>query len=331
MKLNINSGEKMVSVLLALYNPNMIWLKELLNSLEAQTYENVKIYARDDFSLKVDFNDIEKLFLECFKNKKWSLKRNNRNLGSNGTFEILTKEAEGDFFAYCDQDDIWKKEKIKILVDLITKRKSCLVYSDMKVVDKNGKIISNSIRNVERRVFRRGFGLTKYLTSANFITGCTMLVKAETAKKAVPFVKYIFHDYWIAIIASIVGRIDYTDNPLILYRAHDKNQSAMFNNINTKNDYLKERIINNKMLCKDIHKKIIEYKKPDKYFDKNYEKWIKARFSYFKRANLKDFVEILKHINYGRKTTVFELIMPFMPEFIFIKVIKLMRSRNIGG
>lgn len=61
---------------------------------------------------------------------------------------------------------------------------------------------------------------------SNNITGCTMCIKSEWIKKVLPFPnnKNILHDYWIAIIISINGKIVYLNKPTIKYRQHLNNQ-----------------------------------------------------------------------------------------------------------
>ena len=59
-------------------------------------------------------------------------------LGSNRTFERLTEEAEGEYFAYCDQDDVWLPEKLAVLQEALEREKALLVCSDMYIIDGGG-------------------------------------------------------------------------------------------------------------------------------------------------------------------------------------------------
>ena len=323
---NKKEKQKKVSILLAIYNPNKIWLEELLCSLETQTYENICINAIDDCSSSISLEDLRIIFEKNLSKLEWKLSRNKHNIGSNATFELLTKQAEGDYFAYCDQDDIWKENKIETLVDLIKKSNSVLVYSDMYVINKYGKLVSNSICNIEKRTFRRGADLIGYLAVGNFITGCTMLVESKIAKKSIPFVNYIFHDYWISIIASLNGNIDYTNEALVFYRLHDKNQSANLGRVYTKKDYIKERIIDVQNRCEDIHKKMKDYNKKDDYIYTNFYKWVKSRYNYILKINYIDFRTILKYRNFGEKTVLLEIFLPFLPEYVFECIINLRKN-----
>lgn len=111
----METGKPLISILMAVYEPRMDWLREQLESLEAQTYPNLRLYVRDDCSPTVPFEEIEELVRECIRSFPYEIHRNPENLGSNLTFERLTQEAEGECFAYCDQDDVWLPEKLSIL------------------------------------------------------------------------------------------------------------------------------------------------------------------------------------------------------------------------
>ena len=97
-----------IAILMAVYEPRMDWLREQLLSLNAQTYPNLKLYVRDDCSPSVPYEEIQSCLQDCISAFPYTIQRNEKNLGSNGTFEQLTREAGGDYFAYCDQDDIWR-------------------------------------------------------------------------------------------------------------------------------------------------------------------------------------------------------------------------------
>ena len=68
-------------------------------------------------------------------------------MGSNGTFELLTRDAEGELFAYCDQDDVWLPEKLTVLQAAMERERAVLAYSDVSAVDDEGKLLARSLRS----------------------------------------------------------------------------------------------------------------------------------------------------------------------------------------
>ena len=72
-------------------------------SLEAQTYPNLELIIRDDCSPTVPFEQICECAATCIRSFPYEISRNERNVGSNQTFEWLTQQARGEYIAYCDQ------------------------------------------------------------------------------------------------------------------------------------------------------------------------------------------------------------------------------------
>jgi len=237
-------GKPRIAILMAVYEPRMDWLREQLLSLEAQTYPNLKLYIRDDCSLAVPFANIESCIKNTVKSFPYEIQRNEKNLGSNKTFERLTAEAEGVYFAYCDQDDIWLRSKLEILQGELEASGAELVCSDMYVIDGDGKQVADSITKVRRQHrFASGEGLARELLARNFVTGCTMLVRAETAKESIPFCPYMVHDHYIALCCAAKGSIRSVNRQLICYRIHGGNQTGLLTGVRDEQSYYKIRIL----------------------------------------------------------------------------------------
>ena len=122
----METDKPLISILMAVYEPNIKWLREQLVSLNEQTYPNLRLYIRDDCSPTVSFEEIQSCVQDCISAFPVILQRNEKNLGSNLTFERLTQEADGKYFAYCDQDDIWLPEKLEILEKEISNDRALL-------------------------------------------------------------------------------------------------------------------------------------------------------------------------------------------------------------
>ena len=91
------------------------FLKTQLDSLIEQTYENIDIYVRDDCSTD---NTVEfiKNYIESNKSGKRIilLENNGVNLRPPKSFYQIARECEpAEYYAFCDQDDVWYPDKIK--------------------------------------------------------------------------------------------------------------------------------------------------------------------------------------------------------------------------
>ena len=232
-----------IAILMAVYEPRMDWLREQLMSLEAQTYSNIKLYVRDDCSPTVSFETIQSCVKDCIRAFPYEVARNEENLGSNKTFERLTAEAEGEYFAYCDQDDIWAPEKLERLENRLAKDSADLVCSDVYLIDGAGERFGESIADIRpRHVFRQGAGLAPGLIYRNFVIGCTALVRAARAKQALPFADSMVHDHYLAFFSALHGSIAVCPDRLVHYRIHGGNQTGVLAHIDDRKSYLEHHL-----------------------------------------------------------------------------------------
>ncbi|MGI6168395.1 MAG: glycosyltransferase [Christensenellales bacterium] len=230
-----------VCVLMAVYRPDPAYLKQQLLSIEQQDYENLYLYIREDCGGETQ--EVLRLARDCLDKVPFSLDSNEKNLGSTKTFELLTQKAQGDYFAYCDQDDVWETDKISKLMQRASQ--GPLVYSDLSVIDGAGNKQYDSFRQMRRRIRHlHGEGLTSFFLRRNCVTGCTMLMRASAAKAAAPFPAAYVHDHWLALCASAEGPIAYCPEALVRYRVHGKNQigAAVLKDTTDRDDYIAVRL-----------------------------------------------------------------------------------------
>lgn len=135
-------------------------------------------------------------------------------------FEFLLTQARGDFIFLSDQDDVWYEGKVNTMLQSL---QSCsLVVSDCHVVDADRNIIFNSF--FSKRNSRPG--LFNNLLRNSFL-GCCMAFDRNVLSLALPFPHGVpMHDWWIGLVASAVGKVEFIDQPLMAYRRHGKNASA---------------------------------------------------------------------------------------------------------
>lgn len=319
-------AKPLISILMAVYEPRMDWLREQLQSLNDQSYPNLRLYIRDDCSPTVPYGDMEQCVRECITRFPYTLARNEENLGSNGTFQRLTGEAEGELFAYCDQDDIWLPEKLTVLQEAMEREDARLVCSDMYVIDGTGRQTADSITKVHRHhVFRSGTDLAEGLLTRNFVTGCTMLVRADSAQRAVPFCPYMVHDHYIALCCAAEGKVVSVPQQTICYRIHGSNQTGTMSGVRDKGSYLRFRI-------RDAEEKL---------------RWLEANFPF--RETLRDAIQLrirwmaAREKNWkgfghagalwrlrrcGKQISVYEIVAARLPQRLFMRTINLAR-RNL--
>ena len=61
----MGTDKPLISILMAVYEPRIDWLREQLVSLNEQTYPNLRLYIRDDCSPTVSYEQIQSCVQDC--------------------------------------------------------------------------------------------------------------------------------------------------------------------------------------------------------------------------------------------------------------------------
>lgn len=216
-----------VGILLAVYEGRE-YLEELLASIENQNYKNWLLIVGDD-SLS---NESSVFFLnrEAKVEKKilYSLNKN-KPLGVVKNFEGLMQSCEENYLMFCDQDDVWHPDKLKIEIEEMERLealhpgKPILVHSDLEIVDSNLNTLAKSFFDSQRLPRHHESALDQLIL--NNVTGCTMMMNRAACNLALPIPdEAIMHDWWIAAkVRYHGGIIGFVDQPLVKYRQHGSN------------------------------------------------------------------------------------------------------------
>ena len=321
----METDKPLISILMAVYEPQMDWLREQLESLEAQTYPHLRLYIRDDCSPTVPFSKIEELVQACIHSFPCELKRNQENLGSNQTFAQLTREAEGAYFAYSDQDDIWLPDKLEILQSELETGGALLACSDMYIINAKGEIVADSMTKVRRHHrFQSGTGLAQGLLFHNFAAGCAMLVRAEEARAALPFCPYMVHDHYIALRCAERGAVRSVDRRLIRHRIHGGNQTGLLTGVTDKTSYGQVRIQAMFQRLQWLNENAAWSEQTKRVLDESIV-WLRAREQNWNSRGGKRI--LWKYRRFEPLFTVFELLAARLPERAFRLCIQ-MGKRN---
>lgn len=207
------------------------YLPQQLDSLRAQT-QRIDQYVLSDDGSTDDSWDL----LQSFAQEQRAagvdvvLHRNVEASGYVHHFEQALARADADVLFTCDQDDAWHPEKIATMLAGFAGDPSLLVlHSDARLVDGAGVPTGRGLFDVlevtprELAAMHRGDAFD-VLLRRNIVTGATMALRREVLALATPFAAHWAHDEWMAMIASMHGRVDTLERPLIDYRQHGGNQ-----------------------------------------------------------------------------------------------------------
>ena len=156
--------------------------------------------------------------------------RNPEPLGIARNFEQAVLACEFELIALCDQDDLWRPDKLARMTGRFERDANLqLLFSDARLVGPSGETLgltlfqATGVTGQDRRVVNDGDAFS-VLLRRNIVTGATVLVRRDFARAVAPFPGSWVHDEWIAMAAAIVGQIDVLDEPLVDYRQHGGNE-----------------------------------------------------------------------------------------------------------
>ena len=131
--------QKTTAILLATYNGEK-FLREQLDSLLQQTYSDWTLYIHDDGSTD-STKEIIKEYEQKYENI--TMLRYPSQKGAKNNFMSLLERVEANYYLFCDQDDVWRKDKVEkemarmMVLEKDFPGKPVLVFSDLYVVDIN--------------------------------------------------------------------------------------------------------------------------------------------------------------------------------------------------
>ncbi len=205
-----------VAISMATHNPPAELFERQIESIREQTHTDWVCVISDDCSSADRVAAIEAIVGD---DPRFALSRSPERLGFYRNFEraLAMAPADARFVAMADQDDRWEPDKLETLLGAIGD--AGLVYSDARIVDRRGELISDTYWSQRRNNYT---DLTSLLI-ANTVTGAASLFRREVLDLALPFPPELgkpYHDHWLGCVALASGRIAYVDRPLYDYVQH---------------------------------------------------------------------------------------------------------------
>jgi glycosyltransferase involved in cell wall biosynthesis len=201
-----------ISIVMASYNGEK-YIQQQLDSLCHQTYRHFKLIISDDQSTDNTLSIIKKyqhkLNIQIIENKK--------NRGYNKNFERALRLVDTEYIALCDQDDIWHKDKLSLLLAHINH--NTLIYANSSLIDEQGLSLNLSLSRKLKSHFISTRSALPFVYD-NCVSGHAMLFKKELIPYIIPFPNTLFFDVWIALNAASLHGIHYFDQELVYYRQH---------------------------------------------------------------------------------------------------------------
>jgi glycosyltransferase involved in cell wall biosynthesis len=171
-------NQPLTSVVIPAYNAEL-FIERTLRSVLRQTHSNLEVIVVDDGS-----TDKTRVIAEA------AATTDNRvriisvpNGGVAKARNIGIAEANGEFVAFLDADDLWHPTKIELQVAAMSRRSGdyqpAAVYTLSRIVDTDDRVMGNG-----NRIVLSGYSFARHLYARPVGNGSSMLVRREAANAA---------------------------------------------------------------------------------------------------------------------------------------------------
>lgn len=213
-----------IVILMSTYNGHK-YLPEQMDSIINQSIRkndnySLSVFVRDDGSSDDTLN-----ILSDYSDKISIVSYQGENIGPARSFwELVNKAPQADFYAFCDQDDVWFEDKLLIAVRCLSdkeeKNRPLLYCSAVDWTD--SELNALPIRYAEKKNVDFPHSLLYSISP-----GCTYVFNKSALEVAK---KYSFqsghveiHDWLLYKIVALTGSVYYDKNPSMHYRQHGNN------------------------------------------------------------------------------------------------------------
>lgn len=230
--------KKTVSIAMAVYNGEK-YLRDQLDSLRLQKRQPDEVIIQDDGSTDDTCSLVRQYIKEHRLEKQgWKFYENKKNLGFRLNFFSCIQKTSGDMIFLCDQDDIWKENKIEYMLKIMEKHPEIKVLNTaVELIDEEGKkrtyevkkgccnanFIEKDIKPEKLEKFE-----VDYLLESNISPGCTVCFTDEIRKQLLHYKQaykgvLLEHDYLVNIIGALNDGTFFWNKELTQYRIHGGN------------------------------------------------------------------------------------------------------------
>ncbi len=216
------------------YNGEKYLIKQL-NSILNQTKKPDEVIICDDLSSDSTVFLVNE-FIKENKLNNWQVFVNSENLGYIKNFQNALQKVKGDIIFLCDQDDLWHKDKIKIMSDIMdADQKVKALASAFELIDGDDNIISGKGEEFYKPKCKIGayekvnYGKALYY---NIAQGCAEALRSDIVKKYCesPSSFILPHDWALNILAYEDESLYFLNQKLISYRIHSNNTTGISDN-----------------------------------------------------------------------------------------------------
>lgn len=134
----------LVSIIMPSWNTER-FIAETIQSVIDQTYKNWEMIIVDDCS-----KDNTDAVVASFKDNRIKYLHNEKNLGAALTRNKAMREAQGEWIAFLDSDDLWTSEKLEHQINFMKKNGYSLSFTEYEKIDEESKPLNIYVSGPEK-------------------------------------------------------------------------------------------------------------------------------------------------------------------------------------
>lgn len=191
-----------------------------------QTYKNFEIIVVDNYSDYNFFSHIESFNdkrIRAFQNQNNGIIAVNRNIG--------IKKAKGEYLAFCDDDDIWMKDKLKKQIEFLNKNNEYIGVASTSILF--GNLESIRQQSLSQNII---FNKSNILNQRGIVLSSLVIKNSEILFSEDSDFAFV-EDFELLVRLMVVNghSIMLKKDPLVYYRVQDNNSTNFKNRLNKLN------------------------------------------------------------------------------------------------
>jgi len=207
-----------ISVCLAAYNGEA-YIEEQIKSILIELSSKDTLYIADDCSTDSTLSVISKI-----QDKRIKVIKNEKNIGYIRNFNMLLDIANTDYIFFSDQDDVWVKGRVKLMIDSSKVSQKNVIFGRFSLIDR-APLINRNTQTIKynnsyiKNIVRLFFGWKEFT-----YFGSTLMITRKAKDYLFPMVSSeVGHDIWVALLANLKKDIFHLDEVVTKRRLHENN------------------------------------------------------------------------------------------------------------
>lgn len=215
-----SSNSPLITIGVLAYNQEG-FIREAIKGAFSQTYSPLEIILSDDCSYDQTFPIINEMAGAYRGPHTIIVNRNDHNLGIGAHVNRIMEIAKGELFVAAAGDDISLPKRVEKIYEAyeISRRLAKSLYSKYILIDEAGRILEREevIRNEE-------LSPEEILEKVFVVPGCSHAWNRQVFEVFGPMrTPLTCEDVVISLRSSLLGEIQYIEEPLVMHRRHDRN------------------------------------------------------------------------------------------------------------